>query len=78
MRTAVEFLIEELYKLAVLSDHLDKDEFIKARTMIYEKAKLIEKDQLGALYLTLLLNTPDITKFDFEEWYNKNTNNENR
>ena len=73
MKTAVEFLIEELYKLAVLSDHLDKDEFIKARTMIYEKAKAREKDQLGALYLTLLLNTPDIAQFDFEEWYNQKT-----
>ena len=38
------------------------------------KAKAREKDQLGALYLTLLLNTPDITKFDFEQWYNENTN----
>jgi hypothetical protein len=73
MKSAVEFIIEELYKLAVLSDHLDKSEFIKARTIIYEKAKAREKDQLGALYLTLLLNTPDITKFDFEEWYNQNT-----
>ena len=74
MRTAVEFLIEELYKLAVISDHLDKSEFIKAITNIYEKAKAREKDQLGALYLTLLLNTPDITQFDFEQWYNENTN----
>jgi hypothetical protein len=43
---------------------------------LVEQAKAIEKDQLGALYLTLLLNTPDITQFDFEEWYKQNTSNE--
>jgi hypothetical protein len=42
--------------------------------ILENRAKERERDQLGALYLTLLLNTPDITKFDFEEWYNEKTN----
>lgn len=74
MRTAIEYLVDELYKLSVLNDHLDMDEFIKARTSIFEKALAREKDQLNALYLHLLVNTPDITKFDFDEWYNEKTN----
>jgi hypothetical protein len=60
MRTAVEFLLSEQTE-------------IHENSAIAQQALLREKDQLGALYLTLLLNTPDITKFDFEEWYNQNT-----
>jgi len=67
MKTAVEWLVEQL-ELDMYQD-LD-DNTIK----IIDQAKEMEKDQLGALYLTLLLNTPDITKFDFEEWYNQKTN----
>jgi hypothetical protein len=70
MRTAVEWLVEEINKLTGLTILMDEP--------CVEQAKAIEKDQLGALYLTLLLNTPDITKFDFEEWYTKNTENESR
>lgn len=62
MRTAVEYLIDELQIFAT-----------EEEAKIIDIALLIEKDQLNALYLTLLLNTPDITKFDFEEWYNQNT-----
>ena len=65
MRTAVEWLTEELWM----------SKKTKSNWKILEnRAKAREKDQLGALYLTLLLNTPDITKFDFEEWYNQKTN----
>jgi hypothetical protein len=65
MKTAVEWLTEELW--------LTKK--TKSNWKILEnRAKEREKDQLGALYLTLLLNTADITKFDFEEWYNQKTN----
>jgi hypothetical protein len=60
MRTAVEFLLSEQTEIHENSE-------------IAKIALLREKDQLCALYLTLLLNTPDITKFDFEEWYNQNT-----
>jgi hypothetical protein len=64
-KTAVEWLTEELW--------LTKK--TKSNWKILEnRAKEREKDQLGALYLTLLLNTPDIMKFDFEQWYNENTN----
>jgi hypothetical protein len=62
MRTAVEYLVDELQIFAT-----------EEEAKIIDLALLREKDQLGALYLTLLLNTPDITKFDFEEWYNQNT-----
>lgn len=63
MKTAVEWLASNL-------DIIWEEKIID----LVEQAKAREKDQLGALYLTLLLNTPDITKFDFEEWYNQNTN----
>ena len=63
MKTAVEWLASNL-------DIIWEEKIID----LVEQAKAREKDQLGALYLTLLLNTPDITKFDFEEWYNQKTN----
>ena len=65
-KTAVEWLVTEINKLTGLTIQMDEP--------IIQTAKLIEKDQLGALYLTLLLNTPDITQFDFEQWYNEKTN----
>ncbi len=45
-QTALEFLLEELPKLAALSDFLDKEDFIKARTIIFEKAIKMEKEQI--------------------------------
>ena len=63
MRTAVEYLIDELQIFAT-----------EEEAKIIDIALLREKDQLAALYLTLLLNTPDITQFDFEQWYNEKTN----
>lgn len=67
-KTAVEWLVTEINKLTGLTIQMDEP--------IIEQAKLIEKDQLGALYLTLLLNTPDIAQFDFEEWYKQYTSHE--
>ena len=67
-KTAVEWLVTEINKLTGLTIQMDEP--------IIEQAKLIEKDQLCALYLTLLLNTPDIAQFDFEEWYKQNTSHE--
>lgn len=64
MRTAVEWLTEELWMCKKTKSNWK---------ILENRAKEREKDQLGALYLTLLLNTPDITKFDFEEWYNQKT-----
>jgi hypothetical protein len=61
MKTAIEWLLNEQSEI-----HED--------SAIAQQALLREKDQLGALYLTLLLNTPDITKFDFEQWYKQNMN----
>jgi hypothetical protein len=66
-KTAVEWLASKL------GEHIVWEEKI---IDLVETAKLIEKDQLCALYLTLLLNTPDITQFDFEEWYKQNTTHE--
>ncbi len=65
MRTAVEWLTEELW--------LTK----KTKTnwkILENRAKAREKDQLCALYLHLLVNTKDIMEFDFEKWYNEKTN----
>lgn len=45
-QTAVEFLLDELYKLAALSNLLDESDFLKARTMIFEKALKMEKEQI--------------------------------
>lgn len=45
-QTAVEFLLDELPKLAALSDFLEKEDFIKARTMIFEQAKEMEHQQI--------------------------------
>lgn len=67
-KTAVEWLVTEINKLTGLTIQMDEP--------IIETAKLIEKDQLCALYLTLLLNTADIAQFDFEEWYKQNTSHE--
>jgi hypothetical protein len=66
-KTAVEWLASKL------GEHIIWEEKI---IDLVETAKLIEKDQLCALYLTLLLNTPDIAEFDFEEWYKQNTSHE--
>ena len=66
-KTAVEWLASKL------GEHIVWEEKI---IDLVETAKLIEKDQLCALYLTLLLNTPDIAEFDFEEWYKQNTSHE--
>lgn len=63
-QTAVEFLIEELYKLAALSDFLEKEDFVKARSMIFEKAKLIEIDQMRAVNMLTFMNKD----FDFEQY----------
>ena len=65
MKTAVEWLTEELWLTKKTKSNWK---------ILEDRAKEREKDQLGALYLTLLLNTADITKFDFEEWYNQKTN----
>lgn len=83
MKSAVEFIEDTLNKRLIhLSDEkIHIKHFVRTakcaevRKILetINKAKEREKDQLGALYLTLLLNTPDITKFDFEEWYNQNT-----
>lgn len=45
-QTAVDFLLDELYKLSALSDHLDKNDFIKARTMIFEKSIEMQREQI--------------------------------
>lgn len=45
-QTAVDFLLEELYKLAELSNFLNESDFRKARTMIFEKAKVMEMEQI--------------------------------
>jgi hypothetical protein len=66
-KTAVQWLVDKLEFFAT-------EEEMK----IIDLALAIEKDQLGALYLTLLLNTPDITQFDFEEWYKQNTNEQGK
>ena len=66
-KTAVEWLYESL----ILNESNPA-----YNNWVFDKAKLIEKDQLCALYLTLLLNTPDIAQFDFEEWYKQNTTHE--
>lgn len=65
MKTAVEWLTEELWMCNKTKSNWK---------ILENRAKEREKDQLNALYLTLLLNTPDISKFDFEEWYNQKTN----
>ena len=65
-QTAIEWLIKILEL-----DSIEKLDFYSLTAI--ERAKEMEKDQLSALYLTLLLNTPDITKFDFEQWYKQNT-----
>lgn len=71
-KTAVEWLVECIhsteYQMAFGINYISP--------VLMDKALAIEKDQLCALYLTLLLNTPDITQFDFEEWYKQNTTHE--
>lgn len=72
-KTAVEWLVE---KIENDSDIIFYDRNLHPFEQYVKMAKAIEKDQLGALYLTLLLNTPDIAQFDFEEWYKQNTTHE--
>jgi hypothetical protein len=72
-KTAVEWLVD---KIENDSDIIFYDRNLHPFEQYVEIAKAIEKDQLGALYLTLLLNTPDIAQFDFEEWYKQNTTHE--
>lgn len=77
-KTAVEWLAE---KYEYVNWMRNRDEISPGladewRKHYLEQAKLIEKDQLCALYMTLLLNTPDIAQFDFEEWYKQNTSHE--
>jgi hypothetical protein len=65
MKTAVEWLYEQ-----ILLTPLD----IRSINKCLEQAKEMEKEQLCALYLHLLVNTKDIMEFDFETWYNEKTN----
>lgn len=76
-QTAVEFLLEELPKLAALSDFLDKEDFIKARTMIFEKVIKMEKEQIIDAY-NEGQNTPyeysesnDVNWYDGKQYYNE-------
>lgn len=71
-QTSVDFLLEELYKLAVLSEFLDAADFMKARTMIHEKAKAMEKMQIIEAY-----NEGQNTPYEYSEsnevnWYDGN------
>lgn len=62
-QTAVEWLVSNL-------DIIWEEKIID----LVEQAKEMEKEQLCALYLHLLVNTKDIMEFDFETWYNEKTN----
>ena len=73
-QTAVEFLLDELPKLAALSDFLDKEDFIKARIMIFEKAIKMEKEQIKDAFVECWKsNVPDgiECKLDAEQYYNE-------
>ena len=79
-QTAVEFLLDELPKLAALSDFLEKEDFIKARTMIFEQAKEMEHQQItdsykiGARYALISQSDLALIKGKFptpEQYYNE-------
>ena len=70
-QTAVDFLLEELYKLTALSDFLDKEDFIKARTMIFEQAKAMEKEQMRTASCPYIGGWEE---GEFEYWYNETYN----
>ena len=75
-QTAVEFLLDELPKLAALSDFLEKEDFIKARTMIFEKAIKMEKEQIIESFSHGVINHHDAfqneNKFEnAEQYYNE-------
>lgn len=49
-RTAVEFLIDELYMLALHCDVMEGDEFMEVRKKIFETAKAMEREALIEFY----------------------------
>lgn len=67
---AVDFLLEELYKLTALSDFLDEADFIKARKMIFNKAKSMEKEQIIEAVLSNYY-IGGATEEEAEQYYNE-------